>query len=572
MTSLKNKIDYKNKERIFNTVKEISTEGIIVTDKDVNIMSVNPAFSAITGYSTEDVIGENPRIFASGVHNSDFYATMWSSIHEHGMWEGEIWNKTKSGDIFPERLKIRRVVNEVGETENYIGIFTDISKIKETESHINYISNFDLLTNLPNRYLFEKKLKEHINQNNHNKLIGLLHINFDRFKIINESFGHAVGDFFLQELGSRLESILGEEDILARFTGDEFTILLSTVYKAEEVENRAKKIFQLLNTPLKYKEVEVYVTASIGACVYPNHGNDDETLIKNADIAMAKAKEHDGNTFQFFKASLEKEMSREFTIETYLRNSLIFDEFSIHYQPQIDIHSNKIIGVEALLRWKHPILGHVSPMEFIPIAERTGLIIKIGHWVIEEVCKQIVDWKNRGLPPIKVAINCSPKQFFHPALIENLSKIIERLEISPELIELEITESVSMHDGNRILNTLRKLKRIGIQVSIDDFGRGHSSLSYIKSFPLNTIKIDKLFVQDINDEGNRVIIKTIIEMSHGLGLKVIAEGVESLMELQYLKKQGCDIAQGYLYSKPLTVNQLTVLFNDCKYNGSYYIS
>lgn len=552
----KNESDLRLYERVFAA----SLEGIMITDKRGVIVSVNPSFTTLTGYTRVEVIGETPSILNSGRQNTDFYINMWSSIHEKGFWKGEIWNKKKSGEVYPEWLSISTIYDKNQETINYVGVFSDITERKESEEYLKYLANYDTLTDLPNRVLFKARLEVAIeNAKRYDKKVAILFLDLDRFKGINDTLGHNVGDYVLKQVAERLSQNVRKSDTVARLGGDEFTIILPEIKKEDVAISVVNKIFKALTYPFFYKEQELFITTSIGITFYPDDAISIENLLINADSAMYKAKEQ-GNRFALYTPEINDKLSRDRIIEQGLHKALDRAELTIYYQPQIDLKTKKIIGLEALLRWIHPELGYVSPAEFIPVAEQTGLIVPIGEWVIKEACRKNKDWQEKGYPSITLAVNLSARQFMDSNLVPTIIRILKETKLDPKYLDLEITESISIYNINKIIQILTELKAIGVNVSIDDFGTGHSSLSYLKSFPITHLKIDKSFVDDIvSDKSNLVIIKAIIEMAHGLDLKVIAEGVESKEQLLYLEKLNCNAAQGYIFSRPLPTLEIEKL-------------
>lgn len=552
----KNESDLRLYERVFAA----SLEGIMITDKRGVIVSVNPSFTTLTGYTRVEVIGETPSILNSGRQNTDFYINMWSSIHEKGFWKGEIWNKKKSGEVYPEWLSISTIYDKNQETINYVGVFSDITERKESEEYLKYLANYDTLTDLPNRVLFKARLEVAIeNAKRYDKKVAILFLDLDRFKGINDTLGHNVGDYVLKQVAERLSQNVRKSDTVARLGGDEFTIILPEIKKEDVAISVVNKIFKALTYPFFYKEQELFITTSIGITFYPDDAISIENLLINADSAMYKAKEQ-GNRFALYTPEINDKLSRDRIIEQGLHKALDRAELTIYYQPQIDLKTKKIIGLEALLRWIHPESGYVFPAEFIPVAEQTGLIVPIGEWVIKEACRKNKDWQEKGYPSITLAVNLSARQFMDSNLVPTIIRILKETKLDPKYLDLEITESISIYNINKIIQILTELKAIGVNVSIDDFGTGHSSLSYLKSFPITHLKIDKSFVDDIvSDKSNLVIIKAIIEMAHGLDLKVIAEGVESKEQLLYLEKLNCNAAQGYIFSRPLPTLEIEKL-------------
>lgn len=552
----KNKIDIRLYERVFNN----SSEGIMITNSKGIIVSVNSSFTRLTGYTQDEAIGERPSILHSGKQDVGFYINMWASIHEKGFWTGEIWNKRKGGEVFPEWLSISTINDEKGETINYVGIFSDITDKKKSEEYLIYLAHFDTLTSLPNRVLFKERLELAIeNANRYDKKVAVLYLDLDKFKVINDTLGHDVGDYILKQVSERLTHSVRNSDTVARLGGDEFSIILPEIKQQEDAISVAKKIFKALTYPFFYQDQELFITTSIGITFYPNDALSTEKLLKNADLAMYRAKEQKSG-YQLYSADIDDKPSRERIIEHGIHEALKRDELDIHYQPQIDLKSKNIIGVEALLRWKHPELGNISPAEFIPLAEQTDLIVPIGEWVMREACREQKEWSEKGYIPITVAVNLSESQFMDNNLVPTILKIIKDTQIEAKYLNLEITEIINVYNINKIIQILTELREIGVKVSIDDFGTGILPLSYLKNLPITHLKIDKSFIDDlILDKSNLVIIKAIIEMAQGLNLKVVAEGVESEEQLLYLENLNCNTVQGYYFYRPMSSSAIEEL-------------
>jgi diguanylate cyclase (GGDEF)-like protein/PAS domain S-box-containing protein len=530
-----------------------SMEAIVITDVDNNIIQVNKAFTEITGYTLQEVIGKNPRILNSGQQSHAFYCNMWETLLEQGVWQGELMDRRKDGEVYPKWLSITVVRNENGDISNYIGLFSDITERKASHERIQYLAHFDALTDLPNRSLLKDHLNLAIEMAKRNQTqLAILFLDLDRFKIVNDSLGHHAGDLLLKIASERLKNCTRKSDTVARLGGDEFVILLSHIRESSDAARVAKKVNDAVAAPFVLDGVEVNLGTSIGIAVYPDNGLDGPELIKNADAAMYYAKENEKNHFQFFSPVMNDKAFEQLELENDLRLALRKGEFFLQYQPQIDILTGNIIGAEALIRWQHPKRGLVPPNNFISLAERCGLIVPIGEWVFRTACLQNMAWQKEGLAPIVIAVNIAAQQFRHKNFSDSLVAILDETGVNPNLIELEITESAIMENAEAILNTLHALKAIGLKLSIDDFGTGYSSLSYLKHFPIDKLKIDRSFVMDITDDSkNNAIIETIIHLGGNLGIKVIAEGVETAEQLATLEKLGCDEIQGYYFSRPL---------------------
>ncbi|MNI07571.1 Cyclic di-GMP phosphodiesterase Gmr [compost metagenome] len=541
-------------------VFETASEGIMITDTKGHIISVNPAFVAATGFTENEALQQTPRLLHSGKQDANFYIEMWAAIHEKGSWQGEIWNRRKNGDIYPEWLTINAVRNSSEQIVNYVGIFTDITERKHTEERLKYLAHMDVLTGLPNRYFFHDTLNQSIREaKQENATLALMFVDLDHFKMVNDTLGHSFGDLLLQRVSQRLSACVREQDTVSRLGGDEFTIILPHLASPGEAIRIVENIITELSSPIFIHDMELFITASIGISLYPYDGCDAETLLKNADTAMYQAKDHT-NSYQLYKASMNQTFSRRMQLENGLHKAIEKNELYMVYQPQMNVQTGEMNTMEALLRWNHGELGEISPNEFIPIAEDNGLIIEIGEWVLRTVCEQNIRWQNKQCLPQKVAVNLSPRQFRQRDFVEKVEHILLETGLAPCYLSLEITESISIHQVESTLSVLQKFKRMGIEVAIDDFGKGHSALSYLKKYPINTLKIDKCFVQDIDPE-NKAIIKAIIDMAHGLHLQVIAEGVETKEQFDLLKSLQCDYIQGYWLCHPLLPEKMEHFFS-----------
>ncbi len=549
-------------KRLYSRVFNSSSEGIMITDKNKVILSVNPAFTNTTGYTAKEAIGRTTSLLHSGAQNEQFYMDMNSAIDKHGNWKGEIWNRRKNGEVYPEWLNIDAIKDDKQVVTNYVGIFNDITDRKKSEDQLKYLAHYDMLTSLPNRMLFYDRLEQAvIRARRREQMIAVFFIDLNRFKVINDTLGHSVGDQLLIQVANRLKTSLRECDTVARLGGDEFVILLTDISDSREVITVAQKVTSCFNEAFVHEEHEFFISGSVGISLYPDDGKDLETLIKNADIAMYRAKETKKD-YQFYTSEIAELNTLKMQMEGYLRKALINSELIIYYQPQVEIDSGKIVGLEALLRWQHPDKGLLLPAEFISLAEETGLIISVGEWVLRRVCEQMVLWRESDYPQINVSVNLSPYQLMDHAFISILTDAIQCSGIDPGYLTLEITENISMNNIEYILEKVERIKDLGVLISIDDFGTGHSSLSYLKKYQPNTLKIDQSFIRNINlDKHNAVIVKSIIDLALGLELTVIAEGVETEEELEMLKGFRCNIIQGYLIAKPLPIMEVEMWFN-----------
>ncbi|HYE35971.1 sensor domain-containing protein [Methylocaldum sp.] len=543
------------------TVFESTAEGVIITDADIKIIAVNKAFTTITGYSEQEVLGRNPRAFRSGRHHSDFYRDLWTSILESGSWQGEIWDRRKNGEVYPKWLTISVIRDEAGHVINYIGVFSDISQIKRSEEQLAHLAHYDPLTNLPNRLLLNSRLSHALEQaKRQNRKVVLLFLDLDRFKTINDSLGHPAGDELLVAAGRRIRHRLREADTLARLGGDEFVILLEHLNHCQAAAI-AQHVLVALSEPFRLASGhEVFVSASIGISIFPDDAQDSTQLVRNADAAMYQAKESGRNTYHFYTEALTHSANQRLDLESRLRRALERKEFILHYQPQVDIATGRIIGVEALVRWQSPEMGLIPPAQFIPLAEETGLIIPLGEWVLRSACAQTKAWLEQGLPPLTVAVNFSSLQFRQSDTVERVRAILEETGLPAAQLELEITESATLEQGEHAQATLLALKALGVRLAIDDFGTGYSSLAYLKRFAFDTVKIDRSFVKDLSESRNDgEIAATVIAMARNLRLTALAEGVETEEQLAFLRDLGCDTYQGYFFSRPQPAEDMAVL-------------
>lgn len=530
-----------------------SMEAIIICDAHRNIIRVNPEFCKITGYSESEAIGQKSNLLKSGRHSIRFYDSLWTTLTEQGYWNGEIINKRKNGEIFISWQLIKAVKDEKGQVQQYISIMHDITEKKQSEERIYKLAHQDLITQLPNRVAFLSLLKESVSHAMHStNRLAVMFIDLDHFKLINDTSGHPVGDELLQQVASRLKSIIGIQNVISRFGGDEFTVLLPYIESTEEVIDVANKILDSLLAPFSLSSCDITTSASIGIGLYPDHALNASALLSCADNAMYRAKESGRASFEFYTNQMQVDAQERVILERELRQALKENEFLLHYQPQIEVGSLRVIGVEALIRWQHPTKGMIPPNKFIPIAEATGLIVPIGEWVIHEACKQLRLWIEQGHADLVMAINLSARQFFQKSLLETIQRELDETGVPSANLEFELTESMMMNNVEETIATLNKMKQLGLQLSIDDFGTGYSSLSYLKKFPIHKLKIDKSFVDGLpHDSDDLAIVQAIIGISHALQLKVIAEGVETIEQYDLLRSFDCNEIQGYYFSKPL---------------------
>ena len=536
--------------RLVARVFDRAAEGVMITDENQRILTVNDSFVTVTGYSREEVIGKTPALLQSGKQSSDFYKNMWEELQANGWWQGEIWNRRKNGELYLEWLSINAVRDEQGKTVNYIGMFSDITVIKESRQRMEYLATHDELTELPNRTLFNDQLRLALARSaragNH---LALMFVDLDNFKLINDTLGHQEGDQLLKQVAARLKRCVRGADTVARLGGDEFVILLE-IDNRNEVALMATRILEAFAASFILQEQECFITSSIGISLFPEDTADPHILMRHADTAMYRAKERGKNIYMFFTADMAEQISRRMTVENALRFAIAHDELFIEYQPQIDLLDNALVGVEALLRWRHQDRV-LLPKEFIQIAEESGFIVDIDEWVIGEVCKQMRRWDEHGLCPFWVSVNTSARHFRRPDAFARIANIVGPSGITPDRLCLEITEGVLM-DIDSATRILYKLHDAGFRVSVDDFGTGFSSLSYLKRLPIHEVKIDRTFVDGIaTDPDDRAIATAIVAMARSLGLRTVAEGVETHVQQAELRQLGCNIGQGYFYSRPV---------------------
>ncbi len=530
---------------------EASGEAIMVTDTEGRIVSVNQAFTAITGHRPEAVIGQSPRILRSGRHGPEFYAALWQSLRNEGRWQGEIWDRRADGSVYPKWLTIT-AVRDGGRSTHYVAVFSDISERKAKEERIRHLAEHDALTGLANRNQLHTRLVQEIERAGRSgRHFALLFLDLDRFKAINDTFGHEVGDELLIMVGTRLRGAVRNTDLVSRLGGDEFVVLLTDLEDNLAAGRTADKLLGALSLPFFAASHQLQVTPSIGVAVYPGDGSDGETLLRHADLAMYEAKQQGRAMVRFFIPALNERAAARASLEQRLGRALAQGDFVLHYQPQVELPGGRITGLEALVRWQD---GEVLrlPEDFIPAAEASGLILPLGDWVLNEACRQMQAWRQAGLPPLPVAVNLSAREFLQPDLPRRVAAALAAAGLEPGALELELTESVAMADVETTGAVLQELAAMGVALAIDDFGTGYASLDYLKRFPVRRLKVDRSFVQDLeHGSDNAAIVSAIIGLSRGLGLRVVAEGVETPAQREFLHRLGCHAAQGYLFAHPL---------------------
>lgn len=544
------------------TVFESTAEGVLITDTRQRINAVNRAFSEITGYSEFEALGETPRLLASGIHDSAFYAAMWYQLTAEGHWQGEISNRRKNGEVYPSWLTISAVRNRDKLITHFVAVFADISSLKQAQARLDYQAHHDPLTGLPNRTLFESRLHGALLHSKEAQSLGaVLFLDLDRFKHINDSLGHPVGDLLLKSIALRLKESLRDIDTVARLGGDEFIILLPGLQHASDAQAVANKLLSSFAAPFQAGEHEFFMSTSIGSALFPTDGADVATLIKNADAAMYRSKAKGRNRVEHYTRDLTAQASERIALEHELRRAIERDEFTLSFQPKLSLLTQRLVGAEALLRWCHPTFGDVPPERFIPLAEENGMILQIGDWVLDKACQQMHEWNQRYDVFGPLSVNLAGAQLRQPNLVNRIERLLLQYQLQPGCLQLEITENFIMSQTEEALSVLHRLKKLGAQLAIDDFGTGYSSLSYLKRLPLDILKIDQSFVRGLPDDPHdAAIVRAIIALGRSMQLTVIAEGVETFEQQQFLAEEGCEQIQGYLVSLPLRADEFSETF------------
>ena len=540
-----------------------SPVSFLVTDRQNRIISANHAFTDITGYELDEVLGKTPGILSSGRHDGEFYQKLWRELHRNGYWQGEIWNRRKNGELYPEHLTISSIKDENNDVINYVAAFSDITRNKAAEEVIKFQANYDALTGLPNRTLYEDRLTRaiiHAEQTG-TKILVLI-IDLDNFKWVNDSLGHPLGDQLLMEAALRISSCMTEHDTVARMGGDEFMVMLPGIGTILDAEKMAHKILRTLSLPYQVAKQRLNLTASIGVALYPENGENPEELLKSADLAMYSSKEQGRATFSFFDTRMNQRAQARVLLETELLSAIEQNEFCLVYQPVVDLNTGRTVHLEALLRWQKPGEGVRGPDSFISLAEETGLINPIGAWVINEACRQIHAWEEEGLE-IGLAINISARQHGNGALLDLLRDVLEVHQVPADRLSLEITEGLFLEESEVVKDLITGIRDMGLRLAIDDFGTGYASFNYLKRFIVEYLKIDRSFIQNLPEKTeDRVMVQAILAMADELGIKVIAEGVELSEHIEFLRERHCGFGQGYFFSKPLPAPEISVLFQE----------
>lgn len=544
------------------SVFNYTIEGIMVTDADKHIVSVNPAFTHILGYEAEEAIGQTARFLQSGKHDRAFYDEMWAQINRKGSWSGEVWNRCKNGKLIAERLSITTIYDEKGELINYVGIFADITRLKEAEFELTLLANQDPLTGLPNRRDLRRRLADALDTaKREGFVLAVIMVDIDKFKAINDSYGHSVGDELLKRIAEILMIQRRKTDVVARISGDEFVIVLNDIQRADNAAKVVEQVFARLEQPHKLSNgIEIRLSASAGVSIYPDLGSSVDLLLQQADIALYQAKTKGRKDFFYFSEDMRFKAQERLVLEQKLKQALKLEQFHVYYQPEVDVQTGDIIGAEALVRWMHPERGMLAPSAFIEISEETGLVVSISEWVLRETCRQGKAWLKAGYAPMRLGVNIADAQWQQPDWVDKVKMVLGETSFPAECLELEITERSFIQGEEVVLANMKELSRIGVRIAIDDFGSGHSSLSYLKRLPLDVLKIDKCFIDDLVDnEDDRQLVEGMIAMAHSLKLRVMCEGVETQAQLDFLKTTTCESFQGYLKSPPLPGDQFEAL-------------
>ena len=539
-------------------VFDCTREGVLVTDRHGIIVHVNRAFMEITGYQTDEVLGKQPSLFKSGHHPASFYQAMFATLTRCGEWSGEIWNRRKSGEIYPQWQTIRLIHDDQGQLSHYVAVFSDISAIKDSEHELKYLAHHDPLTDLPNRLLFIDRAEQALaSAQIHKRGCALLMIDLDHFKMINDSLGHTVGDQLLKAVAERLEALLGPEITLARLGGDEFAVLAESCPQLIQAAALAQRIIDGLKEPFLIGGHQLFINTSIGISLFPGDALSAEQLLRNADSALFKAKSAGRDGYALYTEELTAHAQNRVETAVELRQALEQQELRVYYQPVHDFKTRRLVGVEALVRWEHPKRGLVSPAEFIPIAERTGLIAEIDTWVMRQACQQMCLWQQAGVALSFVAVNVSSRLFARRELFQQVAKVLHETGLDPACLELEVTESAVMEDPEVALEQMHRLRELGVRLAIDDFGTGYSSLLRLKRLPVQKLKIDQGFVAGLPwDDDDAAIVRVIIALAQSMGMQVHAEGIEQVEQARFLLEQGCDLGQGYWFGRPVPAEQL----------------
>ncbi|MDE2089528.1 MAG: EAL domain-containing protein [Gammaproteobacteria bacterium] len=550
--------------RLAANALENTADGVTITDAERRIVFINKAFSIITGHTLEEVSNKTPERVLTDRPETSAHAAIENALRETGCWRGEISARRKNGEIYPALLSISAVRDVMGSVTHYVGVFNDISTYKQFEERMKFLAHHDALTQLPNRVMLQGRFRETANRaERYEKQAALLFIDLDRFKTINDSLGHSVGDLLLQSVAVRLSEGVRKIDTVVRLGGDEFVILLDDLPEIQDAASIAQKLLDVLARPFMLAGHKLYVSGSIGISCYPRDGTDLEALLRNADAAMYRAKDLGRNTYQFFSNEMNVRAFETLVLANSLHAALERKEFLLEYQPRVDLRTGKITGVEALIRWQHPELGVLAPAQFVSLAEETGLISAIGEWALRTACLQARAWSVSGHGPLRMAVNLSARQFSQPDILQRIITVLDETGLEPPSLEIEITESMMMGDTETTEKVLNELSALGVMITIDDFGTSYSSLSSLKHFPIDYLKIDQFFVRDVpNDLDDVAIVRAIIAMAKSLKLRVIAEGIETQAQHEFFTEEACEEGQGYYFSRPMNARAISALLKE----------
>jgi diguanylate cyclase (GGDEF)-like protein/PAS domain S-box-containing protein len=539
-------------------IADHASEAMMLTDRAQRILSVNSAFETITGYPAREVIGNTPTRLSAGHHGLAGHRAVWDHVAEHGYWEGELWDRRKDGTLYPRQMRISAICESGTEVSHYVAVFTDISESKAQAQRLEYLARHDPLTNLPNRLALDAQLARAIDSSVPGiDRLALLVIDLDNFKTINDSLGHAAGDRLLGELSRRLAVQMGPAQRLFRLGGDEFVVFVDKLDGEEALIELSSRLIRVTGEPLDIDGHVLHVTPSIGISLYPEDGRDAQALIRNADTAMYYAKANGRANYKFFTEPMNAAATKRLHLESELWRALAENQLVLHYQPQIDLLAGKVVGVEALVRWRHPQRGLIGPAEFIPVAEECGLILPLGHWVLLTACRQAKAWLDQGIDMGEMAVNISAHQFRQPEFVQSVHRILAETGLPASRLELEITESTIMHSVDEAIATLAELRGMGIRLAIDDFGTGYSSLAYLRRFPLDRLKIDRSFLADVDtDRDAASLLTSIVLLGRSLGLQLVAEGVESFAQAEFLRTLECERVQGFHFYQPVSAEEV----------------
>ena len=539
-------------------VFDCTREGVLVSDRRGVIVHVNRALVEITGYPVEEVLGRRPNMFKSGRHGPEFYQAIFKSLEESGEWHGEIWNRRKSGEIYPQWQTVRSITDDKGQVSHYVAVFSDISAIKNSQTELARLVHHDPLTDLPNRLLFTDRTEQTLaSAQRHQTGCALLMIDLDHFKIINDSLGHNVGDLLLKAVAERLLRVFGKGFTVARLGGDEFAVLVDSCAQTSQAAGLAQQVLEVMKGPFDVDRHQLFISASVGISVFPGDALNAEQLLRNADSALFKAKSSGREGYALYTEELTAHAQYRVEVASDLRRALEQHELRVYYQPVHNLKTSRLIGVEALVRWEHPLRGLLSPGEFIPIAERTGLIAEIDAWVLEQACWQMVQWQAAGVELSFVAVNISSRLFARPELFSLVSTVLADTGLDPALLELEVTESAVMDNSQVALEQMHRLRVLGLRLAIDDFGTGFSSLLRLKRLPVQKLKIDQGFVAGLpGDNDDVAIVRAVIALGQSMGLEVHAEGIEQVEQAQFLLDLDCNLGQGYWFGRPMPAKDL----------------